>query len=80
MKRNLKALQWESDENNSGKDRVDDGDDDFKEVAQELSKEEGFGEPVQQIFLKKFGKIPNLMKKWKIKWKFMPGQKTEVVL
>ena len=63
MKRNLKALQWESDENNSGKDRVDDGDDDFKEVAQELSKEEGFGEPVQQIFLKKFGKIPNLMKK-----------------
>ena len=63
MKRNLKALQWESDENNTGKDRVDDGDDDFKELAQELSKEEGSGEPVQQIFLKQFGKIPNLMKK-----------------
>ena len=63
MKRNLKALQWESDENNTGKDRVDDGDDDFKELAQELSKEEGLGEPVQQIFLKQFGKIPNLMKK-----------------
>ena len=63
MKRNLKALQWESDENNTGKDRVDDGDDDFKELDQELSKEEGLGEPVQQIFLKQFGKIPNLMKK-----------------
>ena len=63
MKRNLKALQWESDENNTGKYRVDDGDDDFKELAQELSKEEGLGEPVQQIFLKHFGKIPNLMKK-----------------
>ena len=63
MKRNLKALQWESDENNTGKDRVDDGDDDFKELAQELSKEEGLGEPVQQIFLKQLGKIPNLMKK-----------------
>ena len=63
MKRNLKALQWESDENNTGKYRVDDGDDDFKELAQELSKEEALGEPVQQIFLKQFGKIPNLMKK-----------------
>ena len=69
MKRNLKALQWESDENNSGKDRVDDGDDDFKEVAQELSKEEGFGEPVQQIFLKKFGKIPQSYEKMKDKMK-----------
>ena len=63
MNRNLKALQWESDDNNSGKDGIDDGEDNFKELAQELSKEEGLGEPVQQIFLKQFGKIPNLMKK-----------------
>ena len=48
MNRNLKALQWESDGNNSGKDGIDDGEDNFKELAQELNKEEGLGEPVQQ--------------------------------
>ena len=48
MNRNLKALQWESDDNNSGKDGIDDEEDDFKELAQELNKEEGLGESVQQ--------------------------------
>ena len=48
MNRNLKALQWESDDNNSGKDGLDDGEDDFKELAQELNKEERLGVPVQQ--------------------------------
>ena len=48
MNRNLKALQWESDDDNSGKDGIDDGEDNFKELAQELNKEEGLGEPVQQ--------------------------------
>ena len=48
MNRNLKALQWESDDNNSGKDGIDDGEDDFKELAQELNKKEGVGEPMQQ--------------------------------
>ena len=48
MNRNLKALQWESDDNNSSKVGNDDGDDDFKELAQELNKEERLGEPVQQ--------------------------------
>ena len=34
---------------NSDKDEIDDGeDDDFKELAQELNKEKGLGEPVQQ--------------------------------
>ena len=47
MNRNLKALQRESDDNN--KDGIDDGEDKFKELAQELNKEEGLGEPVQQI-------------------------------
>ena len=48
MNRNLKALQWESGDNNSGKDGIDDEEDDFKELAQELNKEEGLGESVQQ--------------------------------
>ena len=39
MNRNLKALQWESDDNSSGKDGIDDEEDDFKELAQELNKE-----------------------------------------
>ena len=43
---NLKALQWESDDNNSGEDLIDDGEDDLKELAQELNKEEGLGESV----------------------------------
>ena len=47
--KNLKALQWESDDNNSGKNGTDDGEDDFKELAQELNKEERLGEPVLQI-------------------------------
>ena len=41
MNRNLKALQWESDDNNSGKDGIDDGEDDFKYLTPELNKEEG---------------------------------------
>ena len=51
MNRNLIALQWESDNSNSGKEGIDDGEDeDFKELAQELNKEKGLGEPVQQTF------------------------------
>ena len=46
LNRNLKALQWESD--NSAKNGIDDGKDNFKELAQELNKE-GLGEPVKQI-------------------------------
>ena len=30
MNRNLKALQWASDNNNSGRDGTDDGEDDFR--------------------------------------------------
>ena len=41
MNRNLKALQWESDYSNSDKDGIGEGEDDFKELAQELNKEEG---------------------------------------
>ena len=37
-----------SDDNNSGKDGIDDGEDNFKELAQELNKEESLDEPVQQ--------------------------------
>ena len=48
MNRNVKAFQWEFDDNINGKDGIDDGEDDFKELAQELNKEEGLGEPVQQ--------------------------------
>ena len=48
MNRNLKALQWKSDDNNSGKDGIDDEEDDFKVLAQELNKEERLGEPLQQ--------------------------------
>ena len=33
MNRNLKSLQWESDDNNSGKDGIDDGEDYFKDLA-----------------------------------------------
>ena len=48
MNRNLKVLQWQSDNNNRGKDGIDDEEDDFKELAEELNKEEGLGEPVLQ--------------------------------
>ena len=48
MNRNLKALQWESDDNNSGKDGIHNGEVDFKELAQELTKKEGLSELVQQ--------------------------------
>ena len=48
MNRNLPALQWKSDNNNSGKDGTDDGKDDFKELAQEVNKDEGLGKPKQQ--------------------------------
>ena len=50
MNTNLKVLQWESDNNNSGNDGSDDGDDYFKELAQLLNKEEGLGRPVEQAF------------------------------
>ena len=39
--KNLKALEWESDDNNSRKDGIDDGEDDFKDLTPELNKEEG---------------------------------------
>ena len=48
MNRNLPALQWKSDNNNSGKDGTDDGKDDFKELAEEVNKDEGLGKPKQQ--------------------------------
>ena len=48
MNRNLKDLQWEFDDKNSGKDWIDVREDDFKEIAQELNKEEGLRHPVQQ--------------------------------
>ena len=41
MNRNSKALEWESDDNNSGKDGIDDAEDDFKDLTPELNKEEG---------------------------------------
>ena len=47
MNKNLKTLRWESDSSNSGKDGINDGEDYLKELAQELDKEVGFGEPVQ---------------------------------
>ena len=50
MNRNLPALQWKSDNSNSGKDGTDDGKDDFKGLAQEVNKDEGLGEPKQQTF------------------------------
>ena len=40
MNMNLKALLWESDNSNRSKDRTDDGEEDRKELAQELNKEE----------------------------------------
>ena len=48
MNRNLRAFQWEYDDNNSGKDGIDAGENDFKELVQELNEEEGLSEPVQQ--------------------------------
>ena len=48
MNRNLPALQWKSDNNNSGKDGTDDGKDDFKELVEEVNKDEGLGKPKQQ--------------------------------
>ena len=41
MNKNLKALEWESDDNKSRKDGIDDGEDDFKDLTPELNKEEG---------------------------------------
>ena len=37
MGRILRALHWESNDNNRGKDGIDDGEDDFKELAQEIN-------------------------------------------
>ena len=51
MNRNLKALQWETDNNNSGKDGINNEEIDFKELAQELIKEERLDEPVQQTLV-----------------------------
>ena len=48
MNSDLEALQWESDDNNSGKDGIYDKEVDFKELTLELNKEEGLGESVQQ--------------------------------
>ena len=46
--RNTKARQWEFDSSNKdGKDGIGNGGDDFKELDQELNKEEGLGGPVQ---------------------------------
>ena len=48
MIRDLKALQWESDDSNIGKVGIDDVEDDFKELAQELNKKKVLSESVQQ--------------------------------
>ena len=48
MIRNLKALQWESDDSNIAKVGIDEVEDDFKELAQELNKKEVLSESVQQ--------------------------------
>ena len=48
MTGNLKALQWESDDSNIGKVVIDEVEDDFKELAQELNKKEVLSESVQQ--------------------------------
>ena len=48
MIRNLKALQWESDDSNIGKVGIDDVEDDCKELVQELNKKEVLSESVQQ--------------------------------
>ena len=48
MNRTLKALLWKSDDNNSDKDGIDNGKNDFKDLAQELNKKEGLNELLQQ--------------------------------
>ena len=48
MNRTLKALLWKSDDNNSDKDGIDNEKNDFKDLAQELNKEEGLNELLQQ--------------------------------
>ena len=48
MNRTLKALLWKSDNNNSDKDGIDNGKNDFKDLAQELNKKEGLNELLQQ--------------------------------
>ena len=57
MNRKLKGRQWESGDNNSGKDGIDDGEDDFNELDQELNKEEGLGEPVQYTLANILGTV-----------------------
>ena len=52
MYKNLKVLQWESNNNNIGKDGIHDGEDDFEELAQEVNKEKGLVEPVQLTLAK----------------------------
>ena len=73
MNRNLKALQWKCDCSKSSNCGIDDREDGFKELTQELNKEKGLAEPVQQnlgnIF-ETFWQNPFwaiLVKKWKIK-------------
>ena len=64
------------DDNNSNKDGIDDGEDDFKELAQELNKKKGFGEPVQQtlaIILQTVWKNPQSYEKMKDKMKIYAG-------
>ena len=48
MNRTLKALLWKSDDNNSDKDGIDNEKNDFKDLVQELNKEEGLNELLQQ--------------------------------
>ena len=62
----------------SGKDGIDHGGDDFKELPQELNKEEGLGEPVRQTLaniLETVWQNPQSHEKMKdkMKIKFMPG-------
>ena len=52
MNKNLKILQWESNNNNSGRDGIHYGEDDFEELAQEVNKEKGLDEPAQLTLTK----------------------------
>ena len=81
--RNLKALQWEFDDNNSDKVGTDDWEDDFTELAQEINKEEGIGEPVQQTLaniLETVWQNPQSYEKIKDKMKIYARPKKIVVV
>ena len=71
MNRNLRALQWESDDNNSGKDGIDDGEDDFTELTQELNKEEGLGQPEQQTLVNILETVDAFLTDWRKQFSYL---------